>query len=288
LCRHLREAGFAAHVVAPSRTPTASGRRTKCDRRDSELLAFLLAKAMLSPVHVPTLQEEADRQLVRRREQVMGWVRRIKSQIKSLLLQHGVAEPAGLTHWSRASVQALRDLPLAQELRWVLDSLLDELASAEAQRDRLTRQVGDLADTPRHAPAVALLRRVPGVGLVTAMTVRTELPRPARFRRPTHLSSYLGLAPLVRQSGETRHTGPIVKAGNRRLRTILIEAAWQWIRYDPAARARYEHLKGNTQSGYKAIAGVARRLGILLWRILTTGEVYPPPAPEPTREGDAS
>lgn len=286
LCRQLREAGFAAYVVAPSRTPTASGRRTKCDRRDSEGLAFLLGKGMLSPVDVPTPQEEADRQLLRRRDQVMGWVRRVKSQIKSLLLQHGLAEPAGLTSWSRASVQALRDLPLGQELRWVLESLLDELACAEAQRDRLTRQVDALAAAPRHATTAALLRSVPGVGRVTAMTFLTELPRPERFGRPAHLSSYLGLAPLVRQSGETCHRGPIVKAGNRRLRTALVEAAWQWIRYDSAARTRYKHLKHNTQSAYKAIAAVARRLGILLWRLATTGEAYAPPAPEAPREGD--
>lgn len=286
LCRRLREAGFAADVVAPSRTPSSSGRRTKCDRRDSEQLAFLLGKEMLTPVYVPTPEEEADRQLVRRRDQVMGWVRRVKSQIKSLLLQHGIAEPAGLAHWSRASVQALRGLSLGPAMRQVVDSLLDELASAAAQRDRLSRQVSDLAATPRHAAAAALLRRVPGVGLVTAMTFLTELPRPERFGRPTQLGSYLGLAPLVRQSGETEHRGPIMKAGNRRLRTILIEAAWQWIRYDPAAHARYEHLKQNTKSGYKAITGVARRLGILLWHLVITGEVYEPPPPDPAPEGD--
>ena len=286
LCRRLRTAGFAADVVAPSRTPSSSGRRTKCDRRDSEQLAFLLGKEMLTPVYVPTPKEEADRQLVRRRDQVMGWVRRVKSQIKSLLLQHGIEEPAGLAYWSRASVQALRDLSLGPAMRQVVDSLLDELASAAAQRDRLSRQVSDLAATPRHAAAAALLRHVPGVGLVTAMTFLTELPRPERFGRPTQLGSYLGLAPLVRQSGETEHRGPIMKAGNRRLRTILIEAAWQWIRYDPAARTRYDHLKQNTKSGYKAITGVARRLGILLWHLVSTGEVYEPPPTDPAPDGD--
>lgn len=284
LCRQLRLAGFPADVVAPSRTPRASGQQAKCDRLDSEQLALLRGKDMLSTVYVPTPEEEADRQVLRRRDQVVRWVRRVKSQIKSLLLQYGIPEPAGLASWSRASVQALRHLALRPGLRQVLDSLLDELASAEEQRRRLTALARNLEDTSRHAVGAAILRRVPGVGLLTTMSFLTELPQPQRFDRPAQVGSYLGFAPLVRQSGQTCHTGPIVKAGNRRLRTVLIQAAWQWIRYDPSARACYIRLKANTQSANKAIVGVARRLGILLWRLLTTGEVYtPPPVPAPAK-----
>lgn len=283
LCRALRAAGFAADVIAPSLTPRAPGPAAKCDRKDCRELAFLAGKGMLRPVAVPTPEEEADRQLVRRRDQAVGWRRRVKHQIKSFLLQHGIAEPAGLRYWSQAGVRALRGLRLLPGLRLALDSLLDELASATEQYKRLTRQVRDLADTERHAARVALLRRVPGVGLVTAMTFATELPHPEHFPSSPKLTAYLGLAPSVRQSGQTEHRGPLMKAGNRRVRTVLIEAAWQWRRYDPAAQARYRHLLANTKKANKAIVGVARHLGILLWRIATTGALYSPaPGESPT------
>ena len=83
-----------------------------------------------------------------------------------------------------------------------------------------------------------------------------------------------GLAPQVRQSGETRREGGLLKSGNGRLRTVLVEAAWRWVRYDEAAGRRYRHLVGNTGSGKKAIVGVAWRLGVLLWRLSCRGEPY--------------
>ena len=84
----------------------------------------------------------------------------------------------------------------------------------------------------------------------------------------------IGLAPQVRQSGETRREGGLLKSGNARLRTVLVEAAWRWVRYDAAAANRYRRLVGNTGSGKKAIVAMARRLGVLLWRLSVRGEFY--------------
>ncbi len=88
-----------------------------------------------------------------------------------------------------------------------------------------------------------------------------------------------GLAPLVRSSGETRREGPLMKTGNTRLRTILIEAAWRWIAKDPWARERFEQLVVNTGSKKKAVVAMARRLGIILWRINVPGAAYRPTEP---------
>jgi transposase len=135
----------------------------------------------------------------------------------------------------------------------------------------------ELCGGDRHGVAVALLRKVPGVGPVTAMTFRTEVLRPERFRRGEQVASYVGLAPSVRRTGKTVHRGPITKAGSARLRTVLVEAAWQWIRYDPGAKKVFKRLVAATGNIQKAIVAMARRLAIVLWRILTTGEVYTPP-----------
>ena len=110
LVRRLRGAGLKAEVIAPSKIPTMPGPEAKSDRLDCGKLAVFAQKGLLRPVRVPDEQEEADRQVMRLREQLARKLRVIQQQIKALLLQHGIAEPAGLTHWTAASVDALRQL----------------------------------------------------------------------------------------------------------------------------------------------------------------------------------
>jgi len=275
----LRALGFPVDVVAPSKTPSVPAALGKSDRRDADTLAFLAWKGMLQAVAVPSLEEEADRQVSRRHKQAVQDAKRAKHRIKSLLLQHGVAEPAGLEHWSRGAIEALRQLPLRDGVRFTLDGLLSDLRHAQEQVDLAKAELAKLAESERHATAVRLLRKVPGVGLLTAMTYRTEVLRPERFRTAEQLASFCGLAPWVSRSGSTTRKGPISKAGNARVRTVLVEAAWQWVRRDPGARRLYRHLVANTASRQKAVVAMARRLAVLLWGILVTGEAYCPEAP---------
>ncbi|HMB05048.1 MAG TPA: IS110 family transposase [Isosphaeraceae bacterium] len=274
LVRSLRAAGFTAQVIATSKVPTPACPEAKCDRLDCRRLALLASKGMLHPVRVPTEQEEADRQVLRLREQLIRKCRSIQQQVKALLLQHGVAEPDGLAHWAERAVEALRGLELLPELRFCLDVMLDELEHAVGQVQRVTKRLEELSQAERHGAAAGAMRSVPGVGLVTAMTFRLELAEPERFVDAGQVAKMAGLAPMVRQSGETRRAGGLIRSSSARLRTALVEAAWRWVACDEAAKAVYRRLVGNTGSGKKAIVGVARRLGVLLWRLSTRGTPY--------------
>jgi transposase len=274
LVRKLRAAGLEAAVIAPSKVPTMPGPEAKSDRLDCHKLATFDQKGLLRPVRVPEEQEEADRQVVRLREQLARKLRVVQQQIKALLLQHGIAEPAGLTHWTSAAVDSLRRLELGPELRFCLDVMLDERQHAVEQVGRVTRRLEELAKADRHRDTVATLRTVPGVGPITAMTFRVELHDPGRFEDGGQVARMIGLAPQVLQSGLTRREGRLLKSGNARLRTVLIEAAWRWVAADEAAKARYRRLVASTGNGKKAIVGMARRLAILLWRLSLSGEPY--------------
>ena len=131
-----------------------------------------------------------------------------------------------------------------------------------------------LMATARHRKKVEVLRSVPGVGVVTAMTFQTELLGPQRFTQPGEVAKMIGLAPLVQESGERRREGSLIKAGNWRLRTILVEAAWRWVRQDDGAKTLYRRCVRNTGDGKKAIVAVARKLAIMLWRMVTREEMY--------------
>jgi transposase len=269
LARHLRSAGVPVDVIAPSKTPQTPGDRSKSDRLDCLELARLDEANLLKAVGVPTEEEEAERQVIRLRDQAVADRRRVRQRIKSFLLMHGLAEPAGLGHWSAAGVAALGSMKVGNgRLRFCLDLLLEELANADETIEKVVHEMKEMAEEPRHAPAVRALTAHVGVGRTTALAFEMELFRPERFSNERQVSAMLGLAPRVRQSGGRRQEGPLIKAGRGRLRSLLVEAAWVWIRHDAEARKVYQRLVHNTGSTQKAIVGMARRLGLDLWRRL--------------------
>lgn len=269
LARHLRSAGVSVDVIAPSKTPHAPGDAAKSDRLDCRDLARLDEAHLLRPVAVPTEEEEADRQVIRLRDQAVGDRRQVRQRIKSFLLMHGLAEPAGLEYWSAGAVAALGTMEIQNaRLRFGLDLLLEALANADEMIAKVEDEMKAMAHEARHAAAVRTLTAHVGVGRTTALAFMMEMYRPERFSNERQVSAMLGLAPRVRQSGEHRHEGPLLKAGRGRLRSMLVEASWVWIQHDPAARKVYQRLVHNTGSAQKAIVGMARRLGLDLWRSL--------------------
>jgi len=274
LARALKTAGMPVEVIAPGKTPQPANPGSKTDRLDCRRLAEYAEKGLLTPVAIPTEQEDADRQVVRLRDQIVIKQRRVKQQIKSLLLQQGIAEPAGLAHWSAEGIGALKAMSLRHQIRLALELLVEELEFLIASRQRVERQMAWLAKQKRHRENHRILRTHPGVGPVTAMSFLTEVYQAQRFTRAEELTSYVGLAPRVRQSGQTRREGPLIRAGRGALRSLLIEASWQWIRRDDAAAGVYRRLVRNTGSGQKAIVAMARRLAVHLWCMVCRKEKY--------------
>ena len=196
LCRQLREAGFTADVIAPSRAPKSASQTAKTDRLDARKLAMYSAKKLLRPVEVPSVEEEADRQVVRMREGMMRKLRRVKQQIKSLLLQHVLSRPQeGRGGWSRKRIAELKTMQLSPQLRLSLDLLLDELGHLQNALPQAVRALRSLAAQERHRARETALETTPGAGPVTAMVFRAELIHFERFNDPRELTAMLGLAP---------------------------------------------------------------------------------------------
>jgi transposase len=252
------------------------GKEAKSDRLDCRKLSAYAAKRDLTPIQVPTEQEEVDRQVVRLRSQMGKKLRIIKNQIRSFLLYYRIPEPAGIDNWTKRSVKELRSMELKKELRDCLDVLLDELEHAQEQVKRTFKMVKELSESERHKEETERLMAVDGVGVLTAMTYKTELIAPERFKNSKAVARYLGLAPGVYQTGDTRKEGPIMKSGNARIRPLLVEASWNWVRKDPVARKKFMRLVRNTGSQKKAIVGVARHLSIVFWLMLVKKDKYRP------------
>jgi len=273
LARMLTDAGVSINVIAPGMTPQMSIRSCKTDVMDAKKLAEYSFKEMLHPVNMPTEPEEADRQVLRLREQIVRKTRQIKQQIKSFLLQYGIAEPQGLGSWSRLSVAALREIPLCRELRFCLDLMLDELSHQQKQLKSITDELKRLSEENRYKVMHRILRSHPGVGIICSMSFILEVYRSGgRFADKYDVGKYTGLGPLVRSSGQTRQDCGILRTGRNAIRSTLVESAWRWVSRDPQAGEVYGRLVSNTGSGKKAIIGMARRLAVRLYTMLENGE----------------
>jgi len=190
------------------------------------------------------------------------------------LLFHGIEEEPGVRTWSRLVKEKLSKLALHPDLQFVLRSLLRQLRYEEDELARVDKRLASLARGRRHSEVIKNLKTVPGVGNVVAMTFRMELFRPERFRGAEEVCSYLGLAPAVRQSGEKRRGGWLMRSGQTRLRSLLVEAAWMWRARDPWARSKYQNHLGRCGIPQKAITALARRLAVILWRLSVENRTY--------------
>jgi len=274
LARAMQIANLPVSVVAPSKTPRQAAPDSKTDSLDARKLAEYAAKGLLRHITIPTIKQEALRQLTRLREQLVAKQTRVKLQIKGFLLQHGIDQPQGLSRWSRAAVEYLKNIRLSEPLRYCLDTLIEELLFV-AERIKLTEQKIKKAFSEKTLSTTCeLLATHPGVGSIIAAQFAAEIFNPKRFGDKTQIAKYVGLAPSIRQSGQTLRDGPILKTGRPQLRCLLIQGAWLWIRKDYGAYKTFCRLVHNTGHKNKAITAMARKLAVHLWKMACDNKPY--------------
>jgi transposase len=277
LCRMLCSLGVDCHVVPVSKIPKApESRQQKTDRRDAMSLAQLYYHAPRTFVRVPSEQEEADRQLIRTREQLLKDRMRVQLRIKAFLVFHHVSMPPGLkVNWSSAYRRWLQSRPSREELlNDLLQVLLDQLKFLEKHTQQVNRKIIALSRTERYREAChRLVSQIHGVGLLTAMTFLCEVFRPHEFKTAEALAAHVGLTPCEYSSGKRHRYGHITHWGPPHLRKMLIEAAWTWVRKDAQARQRFLSLRAGCKPKI-AIVAMARRLAIVLWAMTVKEQEY--------------
>jgi transposase len=226
--RYVTGQGEQCVVVSPTGVPKSGTRRIKTDRRDSQALARSHRAGDLTPIYIPTADDEAMRDLVRAREDAVGLSTQAKHRLKAFLLRQGRRYP-GRAGWTRPYRRWLADLRFSEAPQHIaLQEYRDTIAEAEARVDRLTDQLRQLAPTWRWAPVVDALQALRGVSFVTAVGLVAEIGDIRRFTHPRELMAFLGLVPSEHSSGPTRRRGGITKAGNPHARRLLAEAAWAY------------------------------------------------------------
>jgi transposase len=267
LARSLRSAGIKVIVAAPSRIPRPVTATNKTDSLDCIKLAELAASGLIRSIAIPSEREEAFRALSRRRHQLTDSIRKVKQRIRSLFLALGIAEPAGIDSWGKAVLLALKSHPLAAGASETRDSLLSELKYFIIAQKEVDTKLERLAQKQDEANRIAAMRSIPGVGRVVATTFAAEIFNPKRFNHSKEVTAYLGLAPVIHQSGGSKGKATLRPVGQRRLRSLLVEAAWMWKQKDKRAQEFYNRILGKHGVPQKAIAALARKLAALLWKL---------------------
>ncbi len=228
LYRYLTGKGLACQVVAPSLIPKKPGDKVKTDRRDAVELARLLRSGDLTRVHVPSVEDEAVRDVCRARDAARVTMKDAKLRLKAFLLRLG-HRYEGRANWTAAHKRYLAKVVCPTPAQQIVFQEL--LRAVDEQVDRLQRletELRELAPRWRLAPVVDALQALRGVQWLVAITIVAELGDLTRFDNPRQLAAYVGLIPSEYSSGQTRRQGGITKAGNGRARRALIEAAWAY------------------------------------------------------------
>ena len=237
LYRPITRLGYECTVVAPSLIPRKPGNRVKTNRRDAVALARLLRAGELTPVWVPDEGHEAMRDLVRARAAAVETLRVHKQQVAAFLLKHGRHFPRK-TSWGARYLRWLQEQKFAHPAHQiVLQEAVEAVRLARERVLRLEKLIEELLPTWSLAPVVTALQALRGVNLIVAVTFVAEIGDLRRFESPRHLMAYLGLVPSERSTGDAVRRGGITKAGNGRVRHLLVESAWTY-RHPPRVGAK--------------------------------------------------
>lgn len=263
--RDLITNGIKNIIVNPADVPTTDkDKQQKEDRRDSRKLAKSLSNGELEGIHILGEEMEGLRSLVRYRSKVISEIVKYKNRIKSILKQYGIKSPKeldkGSKYWSVKYINWLKTIKtFTPEGTFVLEETIETLEQHQKQRLKINKELSRLSTEPKYRIEINLLRSVPGIGMITAFVILSEIETITRFKNLDKLCSYVGLIPTTNSSGEKERLGKITRRSNKLLRKCIIESAWVAIRQDPALLLKYAELKKRMKPNM-AIIRIAKKL----------------------------
>ena len=273
VARHLESLGHEVIVADPSYAPmyATRSRRVKTDKRDARTLAEACRLGAYHAVHRVSDAQRHVRAELTVRDALVRTRTRYVALIKAFVRREGLRLAQGEPERTALKLTAATDL--SETTRAELAPLVALLDPLNAEIDAADRRIATLV---ANDPTVQRLMTAPGIGPVTAAAYVATLDDITRFPGTRQVAAYLGLVPSERSSGERQHRGRITKAGNSRLRWLLVEAAWRILRStsrDATGLKAWGAAIALRRGKRVAVVALARRLaGILyaMWRDETT------------------
>ena len=276
----LTEQGIENIVVHAADIPTTGKEKAlKTDAVDSEKIAWALKRGELTGIYIKDKRYMDDTNLMRLRQRFIMDLSRQKNRTKHLLYTQGVTYPERFrknsAHWSRNFMKWLREevvLLSGQMMSLIL--LCEQVENTRKAILKVTREIRRLSTTDRYKENYNLLITVPGLGLITSMSVLTELDNNImRFPNERSFVAILGLIPTCHDSGDRKVSGEKINRGNKHLGPLIVESCWIAIQRDIELSAYYSKCC-QSMKPHKAIIKVARKLACRAYAVLKTKARY--------------
>lgn len=265
-------AGFETVLLETRHVKAALAAMTvKTDRRDARGIAQLLRLGWYRPVHAKSVGAQEVRSLLTARKLMQAKLLDVECSIRGVLRGFGLkVGPISRGRFAMRVSELVDGQPI---LETVIGAMLTARSALETEFKRLHRA---LLGIVRDDPVCHQLMSVPGVGGIVAITFKSGIDDPARFKRSRDVRPHFGLTPKKYQSGELDVTGSITKVGDRMVRTALYEAASVML----TRTVRFSGLKAwgmavaKRRGTRKARVALARKLGVILHRMWVDGSYF--------------
>jgi len=264
------EANDVKAVLAnPLKMRAIASAKIKNDKVDARVLASLLRGGLVAECYVPPRDVRELRALVRHRVQLVKSAGMVKNRVHSLLDRYGFRREFS-DLFGKAGLEWLKHLELKPSDRLLLDSFIEQIECLERLIRNVDVEIGRRASVDGD---VRLLLSLTGVGVYSALLIKSEIGDIKRFPNYKKLLSWAGLAPSLYQSGNVERHGHITKQGSKLLRWVMVECARIAVQYDARLGEFYERVK-RRRGEQKALVAVACKMLKIIWFMLTRREPY--------------
>jgi transposase len=280
----LAATGWAVEIADARKVKAVAPLACKTDKVDARVLAELCRRDLVPALWIPSLEERALREQLKRRLHLVRLRTSAKNRVFGLLTQWGLRISLD-TLRREGPIELLERRGVPEVWRRSIAEALAVIDLLDERIDALEKELRPLAENDRR---VELLSTIPGIGPILGLTIAAEIGDVSRFPNPRKLIGYAGLAPRIKQSGESSRNGALSKAGSRTLRWAAVEAAQGAWREGNPWHGLYTDIKKRTGKANPAKAAVARKVLIASWHVLSRDEPFKPSGTRRTEPVPAS
>jgi transposase len=256
-------------VAHPYHVKLIASSFVKTDKRDALALARLLAANIVPEVWVPAQHVRQLRSLIYHRFCLVRSRATARNRVRATGHRFRIPLPEGRAGYDPALWEKVT-IPPGERLRLRHDMAQIEFLSAQIKE--VEEELGRQSLLRPWSEDLPFLIQLPGIGLITGLTILSAIGEIARFPTAKRLVSYAGLGTRLHQSGEAERSGGITKQGRAELRYTMVEVAWNAILHSPVWKAEHERLAARL-GRQKAAVAIARKLLVTVWHVLTKHEI---------------
>ena len=273
----IQKLNVKVHLAHPLKVKAISSAKAKTDKIDAKILADLLRANLLPEAYCSPLEVREWKEISRTRSSLVKQRTQIKNKIHAILFRNAIIYPKG-SLFTKKGIEWLQNLELDQYYKFEINLYLETLNSLDKQIQKAEEKIKEKV---KETKEMELLKTIPGISDITAITIMSEIGDIKRFESAKQLHSYAGLVPSIYSSGGKTKTGKISKQGSKYLRYALIEVAHHQLRLKKQIGLKWFYQRTSETKGNKTAAvATARKLLTVIYQILKEQRPYEERVPQ--------